>query len=252
MNTTFRVIVVWLIFSLAAYGDTQSDLYSSNHEPAPPAPFPAAYKDYQILPGTVSPNQRYALIYPKRSRLYELRHQGLFLAALEPFHILTQLPLGYSNLAENARCSFASNWAKDSSAVVMIVGSRWGPEKVSIIALHEGKVVKQAELAAKVHRLVQADFQKSRSSRYNKYYDFVLEQGYTINSKLADVPEDSAQQGWDLDEAGGVHIDCVCTTDPKDTDPRRWTVHFTGVWDISASRFQRQKFVRVPFAPSSS
>ena len=252
MNTTFCVIVVWLTHFVAAYGGgTQSDLYGSNHEPSPPTPFPTAYKDYQILPGTVSPNQQYALIYPKRSRLYQLHHYGLFLAALRPFRVLSQLPLGNSNLAENARCYFESNWAKDSSAVVMIAGGRWGPERVSVVAIHEGRVVKQSELTAEVRRSVQADFQKSRASRYNDYYDFVLEQGYASKGKLVDVPKDFTQQGWDLDGAGHIHIDCVCTTDPKNIDPHGWSVHLTGVWDISASHFQQKEFVRIPFTPSS-
>ena len=248
MNTTFCAIVVWVIYAWAAYGDTQSELYSSNHEPPPPAPFPAVYKDYQILPGTISPNQHYALIYPKRSRLYELRHYGLFLAVLKPFGVLSQLPLGNSNLAENARCYFEASWAKDSSAVVMIAGSRWGPERVSVVAIHEGKVVKQTELTAEVRRLVQADFRKSRASRYNDYYDFVFTGSYTSN----DGPKYSTQQGWDLDGAGHVRIDCDCTTDPKNIDPHGWTVHLTGVWDIISSRFEQKKLVRVPFTPSSS
>ena len=249
-----RLIPFSVFFSLVAimvaYGDTQSDLYSSNHEPQPPAPFPTAYKDYQILPGTISPNQQYALIYPKRSRLYELHNYGLFLAALKPFRILSRPPLGNSNLAENARCYFESNWANDSSAVVMIAGGRWGPERVSIVALHDGKVVKQSELTSEVRRLVQTDFQKSHANPYNDYYNFVMEQGYTSNGKLVDVPKDSTQQGWDLDGDGHVHVDCVCTTDPKNIEPHSWTVHFTGVWDIKAGHFQQKTFERVPFTPS--
>jgi hypothetical protein len=236
MNTIFCAIVVWLTCVLAVYGHTQSELYSSNHEPLLPAPLPAAYKDYQVLPGTISPDQQYGLIYPKRSRLYELRHYGLFLAALKPFRVLSQLPLGNSNLAENARCYFESNWAKDSSAVVMIAGSRWGPEKVSVVALGKGRVVERAELTAAVRRMVQPDFQKAHASPYNEYYDFVFTGSYS----------------WDLDQAGHVRIDCECTTDPKNIDPHRWTVHFIGSWDIGRSRLQQKKLVRVPFTSSAS
>ena len=249
MNTTFCAVIIWLTCAFVAYGDTQSELYSSNHEPSPPAPFPAAYKDYQILPGTISPDQQYALIYPKRSRLYKLRRSGLFLVALQPFRILSQLPLGNSNLTENARCYFESQWAENSSAVVMIAGSRWGPEKVSVVALRGGKVVKQTELTAKVHRLVRADFRKSHASPYNDYYDFVIT-GSTTTSN--DGPKYSTLQGWEPDGAGYIRVDCDCTTDPKGIDPHGWTMHVTGLWDIQTSGFKRKEFVRVPFTPSAS
>ncbi len=251
MNKIFFVIIVWFTHALTAHGDTQSDLYSSNHESLPPAPFPAAYKDYQILPGTVSPDQQYALIYPKRSRLYELPHYGLSLVALKPFRVISELPLGDSNLAENARCYFESKWAKNSSTVVMIAGIRWGPGTVSVTALREGKVVKQTELTAEVRRLVQADFQKSHAKPYNDYYEFVFTPYYASKGELIVVPKNPKQQGWDLDGAGCVQIDCVGTTDPKNIDPSSWTVHFTGVWDISASRFRQKKLVRIPFPPTT-
>jgi hypothetical protein len=98
--------------------------YDGGFEPKPPSPFPSAYRDYQILPNTISSDHRCAFIYPKRSRLYQLSGYGLYLADLEPFHILSKVPTGHSNLAGNARCYYATNWAKDSSAAVFIAGRK--------------------------------------------------------------------------------------------------------------------------------
>ena len=247
MNATLGAIVASLTCCLTASGGSQADLYSSNHEPSPPEPFPAAYKDYQILPGTISPDLQYALIYPKRTRLYELEDYHLFFATLRPFHELSSLPLGDSNLAENARNSYASNWAQNSSAVVMIVGSRWGPEKVSVIALHHGKITKQSELTSEVRSLVKPSFRRSHAERYNDYHDFVFSEGYSSSDGWVDVPLHSGRQGWDLDDTGHVLIDCVCTTDPKHIDRHGWTVHFTGIWDIGKASFLKKEWVRIPF-----
>ena len=248
MNATLCAIIVGLSCCVAGYGETQGELYSSNHEPAPPEPFPAPYKDYQILPGTISPDQQYAVIYPKRSRLYKLHQYGLFLAVLKPFHILSQLPLGNSNLAENVRCDFESNWAPDSSAVVMIADSRWGPEKVSVVAIRGGKVTQQTELTAQVRRLVGPSFRNAHAERYNDYYDFVFSGGYSSRDRHVKVPKGTDRQGWDLDAAGHVLIECVCTTDPKDIEPHHWTVRVNGVWDIGKGVFLKKEFVRIPFS----
>jgi len=233
--------VACLGFWVPASGQTQSELYSSNFEPTPPESFPATYADYQILPGTISPDQQFAAIYPKRSRLYALDHYGLFLVALKPFRVMAQLPLGNSNLAENTRCDFASSWAKDSSAFVMIAGYRWGPEKVSVVALKEGKITGQMELTKEVRRIIRSDFKASRARPYNDHYEFV----FTDHYSGIQVPKDEKSSGWDLDDAGHVRIECVCTTDPKGIDEKGWSVKFSGVWDIRTKCFLSKEFVRV-------
>ena len=240
MNAVRGIAMIWFGCSLMTYGGTQADLYSSNQVPESPEPFPAIYQNYQILPGTISPDQRYALIYPKRSLLYGLKDYGLFLVALKPFRVLSQLPLGNSNLAENVRCGFSSNWAKDSSAVVMIVESRWGAEKVSVVALKNGEVTRRTELTSRVRKEVKSSFLASKAPRYNDHYDFVFEED------SASEDGSSPRQGWDLDNAGHVLIDCICSTDPKGIDPQGWTVKFTGIWDIGKGTFLKKNILRLP------
>jgi len=218
-------------------------VYGRGFEPPPPVPFPPAYKDYQILPGSVSPGNRYVFIYPKRARLYELKKYGLFLASLAPFRILSRLPLGTSNLAGNARCYYAATWAKDASAAVFIAGSKWGPEKVSVVQLRHGKVTQQTELTAAVHKQVLADFKKSHAKRYNDYYDFIFD---SEERQTVVDGETLAERGWDLGDAGHVIIDCNCTTDPKQPAPHRWAVRFRGLWDIQSGRFFKKDFTRIP------
>jgi len=217
--------------------------YDYDFEPPPPVPFPPAYQDYQILPGTISPNNRCAFIYPKRTRLYDLKKCDLFFASIEPFRILSRLPLGTSNLAGNVRCYYAATWSKDASTAVFIAGSRWGPEKVSVLQLHRGHVAQQTELTAVVRKQVLADFRKSHAERYNDHYNFVFD---SEDRQTAIDGDTIAERGWDLDDAGHVIIDCTCTTDPKLLDPHRWAVRFKGLWDIHSGRFLQREFARIP------
>jgi hypothetical protein len=164
-----------VVLSLVDSSFAVKQTYDSGFEPKPPVPFSAAYKDYQILPGTISPDQRYAFVYPKRSRLYEIPKYGLFLAALEPFAVLSQISLGHSNLAANAHGYYVANWAKDSSIAVFIAGGKWGPERVWVLPLHDGKGAKRIDLTAAVRQQVRPDFKKSQAQRYNEYNDFIFD-----------------------------------------------------------------------------
>jgi hypothetical protein len=233
--------------ALSGYAVEQT--YDGGFEPTPPSPFPVAYKDYQILPNTMSPDRRFAFIYPKRSRLYELSEYGLYLAALNPFRILSKIPTGHSNLAANAHGYYAANWAKDSSATVFIAGRKWGPNKVWVLQLSDGRVAKRSDLTEAVRQELLPDFKKSRAARYNEYYDFIFDsedRQTVVNS------ETLAERGWDLDNRGQVTIDCTCTTDPKELRSNRWAVRFKGTWDIASAKFLHKEFTRMPPRPNQA
>lgn len=234
------LVVAWLSVVCLAPSLAAEQRYGSGYEPKPPEPFPPAYKDYQILLDTISPDQRYAFIYPKRSRLYELHDYALFLAALKPFRIISRVPTGHSNLAENARNYYAADWTKDASTTVFIAGSKWGPEKVWVLQLRGGKIAKKADLATAVRQQVLPDYKKSRARRYNGYYDFVFE------DDLEDI------SGWKPDDSGHVVIETTCTNDPKEIVQRRWAVRFKGTWDVARGRFIEKSLTRIPPRPGQT
>lgn len=236
------LLVVASLLAIRAFA-SEPKTYSDGFIPKPPAPFPAQYDTYQILPGTVSPDHRYAFIYPKRLLLYELPKPALYLVALNPFHLLTPIPTGYSNLAENVHGYYVANWAKDSSAATFIAGAKWGPEKVIAAALRDGKATHLSDLTEAVRQLVQSDFKASGAEPFNEYHDFVFESEgrYTSNRNAPD-----SERGWDPDGQGHILIDCTCTTDPKDLDPKGWTIRFHGTWDIEKEHFLKKDFHRIP------
>ncbi len=151
MKQQFTVFIILIVSAMTTFAAEHS--YDAEFEPTPPEPFPADYKDYQILPFSFSPNQKMALIYVKRSLLYSLPGcSPLFLAALKPFRVLTEIPLDHSNLAANAHGYYAVNWAHDSSALVVIEGRKWGPDKVFLVPIRDGKAGLVADLTAEVKK----------------------------------------------------------------------------------------------------
>jgi len=219
-----------------------ADTYDEGFEPKPPVPFPTEYKNYQILPGSFSPDNKYGLIYPKRSLLFEEARDGslsltgdLYLAALNPFQILSEIPLGNSTLSASSRGSYEVDWAKDSSAVLMIESIKWGPDKVFLVPLHNGKAGKITDLTAEVRKQVQSDYDKSHAPRYNEYFDFIFDSDYPDR--------------WRVNERGQVEIQCTCTTDPKESETNAWTMKFEGLWDRAKGKFIRKKLQRIVRTP---
>ena len=219
----------WFVFLLLMRAGgplfAADESYDGGFQPARPASFPAEFNDYQILPRSVSPDQQYAFIYPKRAVLYEQPGIKLCFVALKPFRVLNELP-SRNSLARNARGYYEVNWAQDSSAAVFVAGTKWGPDKVFLTTIQAGRVANVVDLTAEVRKQVQADFEKSKTERYNWYYDFIF--------------ETTADSRWELNDQRQVIIDCICTTDPKQLNPKAWRVKFSGIWNIAEGRFYRK------------
>ena len=205
--------------------------YSNGVIPTPPCPFPEQFKDYQILPSSISPDGQYALIYPKRSVLYQLKEYSLYLVSLNPFRILTIIPLRWSNLAENTHGWYQVNWSKDSSAVLMIEGSKWGADRVYLATIRNGNAGSLTDLTQQVTREVEDNFLQSKASRFNEFYEFWI---------------DGGSNGWDFLNNNQIQIRNECTNDPKKVNKKPWDVRFEGVWDISKGEFTSKKITPLP------
>jgi hypothetical protein len=230
----WKVCLVSLVMvGSRAIADPNTD-YSNGVIPTPPSPFPEQFKDYQILPSSISPDGQYALIYPKRSVLYDLKEWTLYLVTLNPFRILTIIPLRWSNLSENAKCWYGVNWSKDSSAVVMIEGSKWGADRVYLTTVRSGNAGSITDLTQQVTSEVESDFLQSKASRFNGNFEFIFF-GYST--------------GWDFLNNNQIQIRYQCTNDPKSLSKKSWNVRFEGVWDISKGEFTSKKIIPLPKIP---
>ncbi len=231
MRSLFLSLLMAATFSLpgAAYDD--------GVVPQPPTPFPTAFKDYQILPDSTSPDGKYALIYPRRDVLFSLKDYALYLVTLNPFQILVIIPQHRSTLTANAHGSYQVIWLKDSSAVLVIEGTKWGPDKVVLATLRKGHVYSLSDLTQRVVEAVTGDFKNSGAEPYNEFYDFIF------------YSEGNDANAWRFLNSQQIAIDCILTTDPKDIVEHRWTVRFQGLWNISRETLRDIKITRLPKTP---
>lgn len=241
MSRTFSIALAWLVLVFRVQLHAEDKSYDEGFEPKPPCPFPSAYADYQILPGSISPNGQYALIYPKRSVLYETKRPRLILISLCPFRLLLDVARPRS-LAGNSHGYYTVRWAEDSSAVLAVAGIKWGPEKVWLVPANRARAGRVTDLTAEIRKVVSPDFKKSKAPRYNDYFDFIFESEPTQSVVTG---EPFAERGWDINAHAQVVIHCTCTTDPKEMDDPSWTVRFQGTWDIPTGRFIEKSFTRI-------
>lgn len=202
------------------------------------------YKDYQILPKSTSLDGQYGFIYPSDKTIDRFRVPRLFLAKLIPFKVLTEVGSGVGYLYRRANGYYLADWTKDSSCARFIVGSKWGPEKVFVVAIEGGGIIKKTDLILEVRKIVQPLFKKSGIERYNKNYDFIFESGDHL--VVGNNDEIIEEKGWDFRSHGQLEVDCFCTTDPKGINSKSWNLRFTGIWDIFD-----EKFINYSTAPYS-
>jgi hypothetical protein len=225
MKTRITLLIMLLMASAAL---AQEDSYRSGFVPPVPEPFPPAYAQYQALPGTFSPDKSKALIYPKRSVLddpNQIKEAGLYLVALKPFRVITELECG--NIAYN-HGDYGSQWADDGSTLVFEELSKWGPDRVSLVWFQPNGTPKIVDLAAEVRKKLKPSFEKAHAERYNDYYDFIFDADHT--DRWAPSRET-------------VEITCYCTNNPK--PGKKWLVRFDGVWSVPKGRFTRFKVTRI-------
>jgi len=236
-------IVIGLSGGLTAplSGDATAD-YSDT--PIPKPPFPKPYQDYIVYPQSQSPDHHYGFLYPARSVVFDLPSVSMYLITLKPFGIVSEMPSYEGHLAISSGGFFVANWAKDSSAVVIIYGMKWGPDTVYLIPLHEGKVGKIVDLTEEITKLAEPDFKKSKAEPFNDHFSFIFDDS---DHTKADATSDNVirDDGWTINAQNQVIINCTLSSNPKhDTGMASWTGTVKGLWDISQGKFVSVKFTR--------
>ena len=201
------------------------------------AGLPKEYADYLIASNTLSPNKKFAVIYPKAELCVDEPKKGSkdrckdYLVALQPFQILTALDTRWPEFENKNRGGMSATWLKDGSAVLVTLDSRWGPGDIFLYEIRDGKLSRSTNLLKKVHDLLVPDFKKAKVGGYNAYFDFLFE---TDDSPMCEFA-DSAH----------VRIRGAATTDPKHVSwDKVWDGAVEATWDIPSAKFISQKVTR--------
>ena len=99
------------------------------------------------------------------------------------------------------------------------------------------------DLTEKIKIILEPGYQQSKAAPYNENFHFVFDMGMQGISQQNQLVGDKS---WRLTPEGNVKVDCTCTTDPKQMDPNRWNVQWTGTWDVASQRFVNTKIQKKP------
>ena len=203
---------------------------------------PDAFAGYELLPGTTSPTGKFGLIYPSRDALPNIPKPKLLLVALPTGDPIINIPLGNSRLIEG-NSDYYVTWNKASSAVLVVQGGKWGADKVYLARLGSERPG-ITDITGAIRQILQPCDLKSGARPFNSTLGFIFDKGTRVTwNKDNLVASDS---GWRFGPGHTVLIDCTCTTDPKEMDPNRWAVNFTGTWDMRANTFTSTHVKKLP------
>ena len=193
-------------------------------------------KDYLIAASTISPDKKFAVIYPTleaEEAAENANHPERikdFLVALQPFTVLGELPTKYPYFQNENHGGLSAQWSDDSSVALITLDGKWGPHDVFLLEFRDGKLARTTNVLAKAHDLLLPDYRKSKADPYNDIFDFIFD------------GEDGPV--FKLDDANRVTIDGDATTDPKGISEHRWSAQLKAVWDVSQGKFTSQKITR--------
>jgi hypothetical protein len=193
------------------------------------AGLPGEYaKNYLVLKSSVSPGEKFALIYPTLE-FSESKEAKNFLVALNPFRVLAPLPTDSPYFDEKSDSALGAEWSEDGSMALITLDSKWGPADIWLVELTDEKVKRMTNLLEKVRELLRPRFRaaKPKPDAYNDSIEFIFEE----------------EEGGACQFAPNrlVKIYTKVTNDPKRISKRPWRVLVDAEWDIAQAKFVSQK-----------
>ena len=188
-------------------------------------------KDYLIAAGTLSPDKKFAVIYPIKDD-EEFAAGKNHVVSLQPFAIIGTLETKEPYFKNQSHGGLSAEWSGDSSVALITLESKWGPRDIFLLELRDGKLARTTNLLAKVHDLLVPDYRKAKAVPYNDEVDFVF--------------DGEGESPCKLEGTKSVSITALAATDPKGAESGRvWKGRVVASWDIAQAKFISQKVTRV-------
>ncbi len=91
-------------------------------------------KDYLIVRSTISPDKKFAVIYPNAAMEDAADQKGTeiknYLVRLEPFAVLKVLDVDRPYFEHRSNSGISAEWSEHSSVALITIDSKWGPGDV--------------------------------------------------------------------------------------------------------------------------
>jgi sugar lactone lactonase YvrE len=171
-------------------------------------------KNYLIARSTISPNKKFAVIYPNDDYYQSADNAKDYVVTLQPFSILGALQAEEPYFQHQSHGGISAEWSDDSSVALITLDGKWGPHDVFLVEFHNGKPNRMTNILRKAHELLPPN---------NRKAIFIED-------------EDTAFQ---LDGTSRVAINASVQTSPNDLglSPDAWNGHVEATWDVKHAKF---------------
>jgi sugar lactone lactonase YvrE/tetratricopeptide (TPR) repeat protein len=172
-------------------------------------------KNYLIARSTISPNKKFAVIYPTDDYYQSADNAKDYLVTLQPFSILGALQTEEPYFQHQSHGGISSEWSDDSSVALITLDGKWGPRDVFLAEFHNGRPSRTTNILRKARDLLPPNDRKA-------------------------FFEDTTFQ---FDGASRVVIDANVNTSPNDLglSPDTWRGHVEATWDVKQAKFTSEE-----------
>src|SRR5262245_31463252 len=169
-------------------------------------------KNYLIARSTISPNKKFAVIYPTDDYYQSSDKAKDYLVTLQPFSILGALQAEEPYFQRQSHGSISAEWSNDSSVALITLEGKWGPRDVFLLEFDNGKPSRMTNISRKAHDLLPANDRK----------------GIFVENTT-----------FQLDGVSRVVIDANVQTSPNDLglSADAWNGHVEATWDVKEAKF---------------
>lgn len=184
---------------------------------------------YEVGDEPLSPDGRYALLYPRREEVGEKETPNL-LVQLEPFRILDRISPG---VPQGATMKVTTEW-NGSGLVAVAQFRRWGLAGLWVYELDDGQVTRRHPVLEEARKIFHRDLQERLLKKFPDEAGtmiFVSDEG-----EENPVPE-FAFRGRKLD------LNLFADNKPNGAPGPHWTARLRAVWDCERGRFEQIRFL---------
>jgi streptogramin lyase len=171
-------------------------------------------KNYLIARSTISPNKKFAVIYPTDDYYQSADNAKDYVVTLQPFSILGALQAEEPYFEHQSHGGISAEWSDDSSVALITLDGKWGPRDVFLVEFHNGKPSRMTNLLRKARDLLPPNGRKAI---------FIEDEDTTFQ----------------LDGTSRVVINGRVQTSPNDLglSPDAWNGHVEATWDVKHAKF---------------
>src|SRR6266478_651255 len=171
-------------------------------------------KNYLIARSTISPNKKFAVIYPTDDYYQSADNAKDYLVTLQPFGILGALQAEEPYFQHQSHGGISAEWSDDNSVALITLDGKWGPHDVFLVEFHNDKPSRMTNLLTKARDQLPP------------------------NGRKAIFIEDEATT-FQLDSTSRVVINASVQSSPNDLglSPDAWNGHVEAAWDVKHAKF---------------